>query len=83
MSKNHNKQISQPSDWWEVIEKQASLDGMNLSEWIGWACLEKVFASRMGLEHELDLDMGPSELAETLELSQRTKPGRKAKVKND
>lgn len=34
--------ISQPADWWAAFERQASLEGMTMSEWVGQACLKSL-----------------------------------------
>jgi hypothetical protein len=66
MSKNQNKQISQPDDWWAAFERMASLEGMTLSEWVGEACKARI---QQQMSHQ----------GLSVFFSDRTKPGRKAK----
>lgn len=33
---------SQPPDWLEAFQRQASLEGISLSEWVGQACLRSL-----------------------------------------
>jgi hypothetical protein len=39
---NERKNITQPSDWWEVFEQQAKSEGKSLSAWIGEQCIERL-----------------------------------------
>lgn len=39
---SERRNITQPADWWAALEKQATAEGMTLSEWIGWACKAKL-----------------------------------------
>lgn len=41
MSRTTQLNISQPQDWVEIFKKQASIEGLNLSEWIGEACKQR------------------------------------------
>jgi hypothetical protein len=34
------KNITQPADWWQAFEAQATEAGLTLSEWIGLQCVE-------------------------------------------
>lgn len=36
--KAERRNITQPADWWAAFEKQATADGMTLSEWVGECC---------------------------------------------
>lgn len=38
---SEKKLISQPADWWAAFEKQASLEGMTMSQWVGEACKQR------------------------------------------
>lgn len=42
MSKCKPLPVTQPEDWWEAFKRQASLEGMTLSEWVGQACLKSL-----------------------------------------
>lgn len=39
---NERRNITQPPDWWEAFENDAKAAGMSLSEWIGFACMERL-----------------------------------------
>lgn len=32
---SERKNISEPAEWWRAFERQAALEGVSLSEWIG------------------------------------------------
>ncbi len=32
--------VSQPEDWLEAFQRQASIEGMSFSKWVGLACLK-------------------------------------------
>lgn len=36
------RNITQPPDWWEAFENEAEKAGVSLSEWIGFACMERL-----------------------------------------
>lgn len=46
MSQVKSKQITQPEDWWQLFSKQASLEGLTLSEWVGLACKDRVLKAQ-------------------------------------
>lgn len=39
MNSSKRKNITQPADWWNAFEDQASAEGLSLSEWIGECCI--------------------------------------------
>lgn len=39
MTKATRKNITQPEDWWQAFEYEASRCGLTLSEWVGECCM--------------------------------------------
>lgn len=58
---------TQPADWVEAFRRQASLEGIDLSQWVGQACIHFLYD-----EHTHDVN----DLATRAGLSQRTGRGR-------
>lgn len=60
---------SQPESWIEAFQKQASLEGMTFSEWVGQACLRS-------LPFSDEADWSQAEAIRVHGLSQRVSRGR-------
>lgn len=65
---------TQPADWVEAFKRQASLDGMDLSQWVGRACVSQLFYSEPA--HIFERCLEPHELPARLGLSERVGRGR-------
>lgn len=69
MSKCKLMATSQPEDWIEAFQRQASLEGLTISEWVGLACLKS-------LPFSDEAHWSPQEALEAYNLSQRPQKGK-------